>query len=246
MADTGDKVAHVTNPSTGSNHIVRKGDDGKLYRQAAHGLVKEDVDLEEAKEDLDINKVLAYAKKIGGDVKGSTIDFGQGSVIKVSVAGDKIKFDGGKSSGIETFKSSAAAIAALGKGIDEEADLDEAKAADPANLRSIIANHTALLSKADKPEAKEFHKVAIANAKEKLKALGEEVELEESYYTPRDPEAKKALELVIDNDDVASLVQFMKGLSTYYVDFGKQNEQPDSIAFGKHLTAAYNIIKDWH
>ena len=80
----------------------------------------------ESKE-LNINAVLAYAKKIGGDVKGTTIDFGGGSVIKVSVAGDKIKFDGGKSSGIETFKSTADAIAALSQGIDEVTDLQERK-----------------------------------------------------------------------------------------------------------------------
>lgn len=54
--------------------------------------------------------------------------------------------------------------------------LDEAKAADPANLKSIITNHSALLKKATTPEAKEFHRTAIANAKEKLKALGESVE----------------------------------------------------------------------
>jgi len=132
------------------------------------------------------------------------------------------------------------------KVLKEDVDLDEAKGADPANLRSIITNHTELLRKADKPEAKEFHRTAIANAKEKLKALGEEVELDEAYYTPRDATAKKALELIIDMDDIADLVEFMKGLSSYYVDFGKQNEQPDSIAFGKHLTAAYTVIKDWH
>lgn len=65
----------------------------------------------------------------------------------------------------------------------EEVELEEAKAADPANLRSIIVNHTKLLSKATEPDAKNFHKTAIANAKEKLKSLGEEVELDEEDDT---------------------------------------------------------------
>lgn len=54
--------------------------------------------------------------------------------------------------------------------------LSEAKPADPANLRSIIGNHTKLLSSADNPKAQEFHKTAIANAKEKLKSLGEDLD----------------------------------------------------------------------
>lgn len=56
----------------------------------------------------------------------------------------------------------------------------EAKAADPSNLKSIITNHTALLKKATEPEAKKFHQTAIANAKEKLKSLGEETSLDEA------------------------------------------------------------------
>lgn len=62
--------------------------------------------------------------------------------------------------------------------------IDEAvKANDPANLRSIISNHTNLLNKATDSKAKEFHRVAIANAKEKLKSLGEDVELEEAFVS---------------------------------------------------------------
>lgn len=57
--------------------------------------------------------------------------------------------------------------------------LNEAKAADPANLKSIITNHSALLKKATTSDAKQFHQTAIANAKEKLKSLGEDFELNE-------------------------------------------------------------------
>jgi hypothetical protein len=72
----------------------------------------------------------------------------------------------------------------LKEGVEEDVELDEAvKANDPANLRSIISNHTNLLNKATDSKAKQFHRVAIANAKEKLKSLGEDVELDEAFVS---------------------------------------------------------------
>jgi hypothetical protein len=61
----------------------------------------------------DIKIVLDAAKKIGGKITGNTIDFGMGAVIKVSVEGGKIKFDGGKSSGIEHFDNVNDAVMAF-------------------------------------------------------------------------------------------------------------------------------------
>jgi len=61
----------------------------------------------------DIKIVLNAAKKIGGVIYGNTIDFGYGAVIDVSVEGGKIKFDGGKSSGIEYFDNVNDAVMAF-------------------------------------------------------------------------------------------------------------------------------------
>ena len=72
----------------------------------------------------DVKKVLASAKD-GGDVKGNTIDFGEGSVIKVSLEKGKIKFDGGKSSGVELFDTAKDAIAALEDVADEDEQFNE-------------------------------------------------------------------------------------------------------------------------
>ena len=70
-----------------------------------------------------------------------------------------------------------AVAAAILNNKDCHESIDEAaKPNDPANLRRIISNHTELLRKAPDSKAKEFHRVAIANAKEKLKSLGETVE----------------------------------------------------------------------
>jgi hypothetical protein len=77
----------------------------------------ESAELEEASAS-DIKKVLAAAKKAGGTVKGNQIDFGMGSVIDVSIEKDKIKLDGGSSSGVEYFKNAKDAIMTF-ESIDE-------------------------------------------------------------------------------------------------------------------------------
>lgn len=81
----------------------------------AEGL--EEASIEEAS-NADLKKVLATAKKIGGRVKGNTADFGMGAVIDFSIEKGKIKFDGGKSSGIEYFDNVNDAISSLTAGLD--------------------------------------------------------------------------------------------------------------------------------
>jgi len=99
--------------------------DGKTYpveieQDAAEKILgkKESVDLEEAS-NADLKKVLATAKKLGADVKGNTADFGQGAVTDFSIEKGKIKFDGGKSSGVEYYNNAKDAIGALMSGVDE-------------------------------------------------------------------------------------------------------------------------------
>ena len=75
--------------------------------------VKEDVEFNEALKASDIKKVLSAANKAGGTVKKNTIDFGEGSVIKVSIDDGRIKFDGGMSSDDEYFDSVKDAINAF-------------------------------------------------------------------------------------------------------------------------------------
>ena len=110
--------------------------DGKTYpveieQDAAEKILgkKESVDLEEAS-NADLKKVLATAKKLGADVKGNTADFGQGAVTDFSIEKGKIKFDGGKSSGVEYYNNAKDAISALMSGVDESieesTDLEEA------------------------------------------------------------------------------------------------------------------------
>lgn len=77
----------------------------------------EEANIEEAS-NADLKKVLATAKKIGGRVKGNTADFGMGAVIDFSIEKGKIKFDGGKSSGVEYFDNVKDAIASLTAGLD--------------------------------------------------------------------------------------------------------------------------------
>jgi len=77
----------------------------------------EEANIEEAS-NADLKKVLATAKKIGGRVKGNTADFGMGAVIDFSIEKGKIKFDGGKSSGIEYFDNVNDAISSLTAGLD--------------------------------------------------------------------------------------------------------------------------------
>jgi len=91
-------------------------------RQAISKAIKnESIDLEEASM-ADIKKVLAAAKKAGADIKGNQIDFGEGSVIKVSIEKGKIKLDGGMSSGVEYFDTVKDAMMAF-----ESVDLEEAR-----------------------------------------------------------------------------------------------------------------------
>ena len=106
--------------------------------------------------------------------------------------------------------------------LKEEVSLEEAvKANDPANLRSIIANHTALLNKATDSKAKEFHRVAIANAKEKLKSLGES-ELDEAYKVGF-PLAKKAIKAATDLDP-DEFKQFLGGMADYFYDVAAMDD----------------------
>jgi hypothetical protein len=84
-----------------------------------------------------------------------------------------------------------AVAAAILNNKDCHESIDEAaKANDPANLRRIISNHTELLRKAPDSKAKEFHRVAIANAKEKLKSLGESDDSEEQLEEAKDYKLK--------------------------------------------------------
>ena len=90
----------------------------------------------------DVSKVLKVGKSLGGKVDEyeNQIDFGQGAVIKVSASGNKIKFDGGLSSGKEEFDSVEDAIAALKKGSDkyESTELEEAVSSEVKNIMDSI------------------------------------------------------------------------------------------------------------
>jgi hypothetical protein len=83
----------------------------------------------------DVKKILAAAKKAGADITGSQIDFGEGSVIEVSIEKGKIKFDGGKSSGVEYFNNAKDAIMAIDTGIEETEVQDADK--DFVDLHSV-------------------------------------------------------------------------------------------------------------
>ena len=83
--------------------------------------VSKETELHEASM-ADIKKVLAAAKKAGADIKGNKIDFGEGSLIDVSIEKGKIKFDGGMSTGVEYFNNAKDAIMAF-----ESVDLEETK-----------------------------------------------------------------------------------------------------------------------
>ena len=83
--------------------------------------VSKETELHEASM-ADIKKVLAAAKKAGADIKGNKIDFGEGSLIGVSIEKGKIKFDGGMSTGVEYFNNAKDAIMAF-----ESVDLEEVK-----------------------------------------------------------------------------------------------------------------------
>ena len=82
--------------------------------------------LNENVSNADIKKILALAKKLGAAVKGNAIDFGEGSVVDVTIEDGQIKLDGGKAFGVEYFKSAKDAIDAMGAGMDESVELEEA------------------------------------------------------------------------------------------------------------------------
>lgn len=85
---------------------------------------------------------------------------------------------------------------------------------------------------------------AICQVLAKSNKQAVQLPLEEAYYTPKSAEAKKAFAIVTGMDDVADLVEFMKGLSSYYVDYAKENDNAESKDLAKHLMAAYNVVKD--
>ena len=108
----------------------------KLVSIAQRVMAKESVEIEEAT-NADLKKVLATAKKLGGIVKGNTVDFGQGAVTDFSIEKGKIKFDGGMSSGVEYFKNVKDAISALMIGVDEATNLEEASATVAMVLKAL-------------------------------------------------------------------------------------------------------------
>ena len=73
--------------------------------------------LDEASES-DLKKILAAAKKAGGRVKGNTVDFGMGTSIDFSIEKGKIKFDGGRATGVGYFDNVNDALASLAAGLD--------------------------------------------------------------------------------------------------------------------------------
>ena len=102
------------------------GDDGKFLVPSTNkeaGQLKKDgykvyesTDLEEASKG-DVEKILKFAAKNGGKRKGNVIDFG-GSKIKFSFDKGKIKFDGGKDTGVEYFDNLRDAMSALEIGME--------------------------------------------------------------------------------------------------------------------------------
>ena len=92
-------------------------EDAEEYAVKNHdALMKESDDLEEASS-KDIEKLLKFAAKNGGKRKGNVIDFG-GSKIEFSLDKGKIKFDGGKNSGVEHFDNLRDAMSALSIGME--------------------------------------------------------------------------------------------------------------------------------
>ena len=66
----------------------------------------------------DVEKILKFAAKNGGKRKGNVVDFG-GSKIEFSLDKGKIKFDGGKDSGVEHFDNLRDAMSALSIGMED-------------------------------------------------------------------------------------------------------------------------------
>jgi hypothetical protein len=67
----------------------------------------------------DIEKLLKFVTKGGAKRKGNVADFGGGSKIEFSFDKGKIKFDGGKDSGVEYFDNLRDAISALTIGMED-------------------------------------------------------------------------------------------------------------------------------
>ena len=86
-------------------------------QSASSETFEESVDLEEASSG-DIAKILKFAAKNGAKVKGNVADFG-GSKIEFSFDKGKIKFDGGKDSGVEYFDNLRDAISTLSIGMED-------------------------------------------------------------------------------------------------------------------------------
>ena len=116
--------------------IAKKKNDKYFPKFGVKALTEESVEIEEAS-NADLKKVLATAKKLGADVKGNTADFGQGAVTDFSIEKGKIKFDGGKSSGVEYFKNVKDAISALMSGVNESTNLEEASATVAMVLKAL-------------------------------------------------------------------------------------------------------------
>jgi hypothetical protein len=66
----------------------------------------------------DIGKILKFVAKNGAKVKGNVADFG-GTKIEFSFDKGKIKFDGGKDSGVEYFDNLRDAISTLSIGMED-------------------------------------------------------------------------------------------------------------------------------
>lgn len=97
--------------------------------------------LSETVVDKDISAIIDFAvNELGADLhKGNTLDFGQGSVIKVSKKGGKILFDGGMSNGKEYFKNAKDAIASLAVGMDESVLQEERSPNFESHVDRVIA-----------------------------------------------------------------------------------------------------------
>tara|TARA_Y100001937_G_scaffold66940_1_gene91520 strand:- start:138 stop:545 length:408 start_codon:yes stop_codon:yes gene_type:complete len=99
--------------------VRRAGLTASIYDKQVPSLetvVEESADLEEASKG-DVEKLLKFAAKNGGKRKGNVVDFG-GSKIEFSLDKGKIKFDGGKNSGVEHFDNLRDAMSALSIGME--------------------------------------------------------------------------------------------------------------------------------
>ena len=192
--------------------------------------VKEDVSIEDVSIEEGVEDIAAAVKALKKGDKtnfGVVVDVGQHSISfkAKDLPITKIAFNQRKM-GSKDFVLDKLVKLKEDVSLEEDVELEEAvKANDPANLRSIISNHTNLLNKATDSKAKEIHRVAIANAKEKLKSLGEDVELEEAYKVGF-PLAKKAIKAVTDLDP-DEFKEFLGGMADYFYDVAaRDNGEP--------------------